>query len=95
MNIFEAMTDDDLDQTLGMYQAALARRETETRGWKRLAFDLIRAAGGVQRVSFMTAFSAHTKDTLEAYYDYANAEMVYRVYRDTSNEQYTGERSSE
>jgi hypothetical protein len=80
------MTDEDLDHALGMYQAALARRGAEAKGWKRLAFDLIRAAGGTQRISRHTAWSAHTEDTLEAHYDPTNDEMVYRVYRSSQSD---------
>ena len=83
MNRFEAMTDEDFDHCIGMYQAALARRGTETKGWKRLAFDLIRAAGGMQRISMLTAMNAHTEDTLEVHQDMESGDMVYRVYRAT------------
>jgi hypothetical protein len=66
-------------------QAALERRGAEARGWKRLAFDLIKAVGGTQRISTMTAMNAHTEDTLEAHRDHESGDMVYRVYRATMN----------
>ena len=86
-----AITDDDLDHALGMYQAALARRGAEAKGWKRLAFDFIRAAGGTQRISMLTAMSAHTEDTLEVHHDQATNEMVYRVHRPSQSDRAGGE----
>lgn len=83
-NRFEAMTDEDFDHSIGMYQAALARRGAEAKGWKRLAFDLIKAAGGTQRVSMLTVMNAHTEDTLVANQDPESGDMVYRVYRATN-----------
>jgi len=83
VNRFNALTDEDedLDHALGMCRSALARRGREAKGWKRLAFDLIWAAGGTQRISMSTAMSAHSEDTLEFHHDQAADEMVYRVYR--------------
>ena len=66
---FEALTEEDFDHAISMFKAALARRGAEAKGWKRLAFDLIKAAGGTQRISALTAMSAHTEDTLQAHQD--------------------------
>lgn len=79
-NRFEAMTDEDFDHAIGMYQAALARRGAEASCWRRLVFDLIRAAGGTQRISMWSAMQAHTEDTLEVHRDHDSGDMVYRVY---------------
>ncbi len=64
-------------------EAALGWAQTAASDWKRLAFDLVRAAGGTQRISMLTAMNAHTEDTLEAHQDHETGDMVYRVYRAT------------
>lgn len=76
------MTDEDFDHALGLYQTVMIRRGEELKNWKRLAFDLIRAAGGTLRISMFTALDASAKDVLYVERDPNSGDMVYRVRRD-------------
>lgn len=70
----------------------LARREQELlreelAGVRRQLLNVVRAAGGTQRVSLHTVLKAHTADKLDVSRDPASGDLVYRAYREGESDE--------